>query len=119
MAFFPSFSLSLVKLVTLACRALRRVDCCTLTASGTSRLALRNALVRDARVGCGEVGFDGGCGVGVLWRVDARTLLRSAMMLAWARLCNGRLIVEVDVTVGLLWFPLWLTNARTSQRVFT
>jgi hypothetical protein len=46
--------------------------------SSTSRLALLCPLVRNARPTCGVVAVDGGCGVGVLRRLDARTPLLSA-----------------------------------------
>jgi hypothetical protein len=74
----PSCSLSSVTVVMLGCRALRRVGL-SVSIISTSRLALRKALVRDARAGCGVFALDGGCGVGVLRRLADRTLRRSAI----------------------------------------
>lgn len=64
----------------LAWRVLRRGGLCAWRFGVRSRLALRCALVRDARPGCGVFTVDGGCGVGVLRRLEARTPLRSAMV---------------------------------------
>jgi hypothetical protein len=75
----PSFSLSSVTVVTLACRALRRVDFCIANTGSMSRLALRMPL-RVARSGRGVFTLDGGCEVGVFRRLPERTPLRSAMM---------------------------------------
>src|SRR3954471_470486 len=73
----PSWSLSLAML--LACRAFRRADLVAGTGPSTSWLALRGPLLRVARPGCGVVAIDGGCGVGVMRRLDDRTDLRSAI----------------------------------------
>jgi 2-polyprenyl-3-methyl-5-hydroxy-6-metoxy-1,4-benzoquinol methylase len=66
--------------VTLACRALRRVGFCASNSGSMSRLALRIPLLRAARPACGVFILDGGCGVGVLRRLADRTPLRSAMV---------------------------------------
>jgi hypothetical protein len=75
----PSFSLSSVTVVTLACRTLRRVGLSDSYIGSTSRLALRIPLVRGARPGWGVFAFDWGCGVGVLRRLADRTTLGSAI----------------------------------------
>jgi hypothetical protein len=118
----PSRSLSLARLVTVSWRALRRAGFGPSTASSTSLLTLLVPFLRVVRPACGVFGLEGGCGVGVFRRLDARTERRSAIVdYSGAARTTGRACVVAALSDGgliascLFWCSLPMRQGSLSH----